>query len=191
MQYLGEIFLFPVVDGRSIAGPSTDFQFFYPCDGVTLPVDAHDAPSCGPPVAPTQGPANLPLATLLGADVSRSDATFTLPDLAPPAEGVGWFIANTGAGTNADDLPVVGEISLVRSAGPQFDPDELVLCDGQLRSVQQLPVLFSVLGTAFGGDGVQTFGVPSIPAPDPSLSFAICTTGTVVPLVPYSLEVRS
>lgn len=53
----------------------------------------------------------------------------------------------------------VGEIRLF---GFNFPPMGWALCDGQLMSISQNDVLFSLLGTTFGGDGVQTFGLPDL-----------------------------
>ena len=35
-------------------------------------------------------------------------------------------------------------------------------CNGQLLSIAQNQALFSILGTTYGGDGVQTFALPKI-----------------------------
>lgn len=55
--------------------------------------------------------------------------------------------------------PFLGEIKMV---GFDFAPKGWALCNGQLLSVSQNMALFALLGTAFGGDGVQTFGVPDL-----------------------------
>ncbi len=44
----------------------------------------------------------------------------------------------------------------------QFAPKGLALCQGQLLAIQQNPALFALLGTNFGGNGVQTFGLPDL-----------------------------
>jgi microcystin-dependent protein len=36
------------------------------------------------------------------------------------------------------------------------------MCNGQLMSIAQNTALFSILGTTYGGDGVQTFGLPDL-----------------------------
>jgi microcystin-dependent protein len=43
-----------------------------------------------------------------------------------------------------------------------FAPMGWALCNGQLLSIAQNTALFSLLGTAFGGDGVSTFGLPNL-----------------------------
>jgi len=41
-----------------------------------------------------------------------------------------------------------------------FAPAGWLFCQGQLLSIAQNTALFSLLGTTFGGDGVQTFALP-------------------------------
>ena len=53
--------------------------------------------------------------------------------------------------------PFVGEIKMV---GFNFAPRGWSTCDGQLLNISQNTALFSLLGTAFGGDGRTTFGLP-------------------------------
>ncbi|HEV7719989.1 MAG TPA: tail fiber protein [Iamia sp.] len=55
--------------------------------------------------------------------------------------------------------PYVGQISM---AGFNFAPRGWALCNGQIMSIQQNTALFSLLGTQFGGNGVQTFGLPDL-----------------------------
>lgn len=53
--------------------------------------------------------------------------------------------------------PFLGEIRMV---GFNFAPQGWALCNGQVMSIAQNSALFALLGTTFGGDGVQTFGLP-------------------------------
>lgn len=55
--------------------------------------------------------------------------------------------------------PFLGEIMLF--AG-NFAPQGYMRCDGQLLSIQQNSALFSILGTTYGGNGVQTFALPDL-----------------------------
>src|SRR4051812_8894828 len=55
--------------------------------------------------------------------------------------------------------PFLGEI---RMFGGNFNPRSWALCNGQLMSIAQNSALFSILGTSYGGDGVQTFGLPNL-----------------------------
>jgi microcystin-dependent protein len=55
--------------------------------------------------------------------------------------------------------PYVGEIRLV---GFTFAPVGWEFCQGQLLAISEYDVLFNLLGTTYGGDGVQTFGLPDL-----------------------------
>jgi microcystin-dependent protein len=54
--------------------------------------------------------------------------------------------------------PFVGEIQIF---GFNFAPAGWAFCDGSLLQIRQYSALFSLLGTAYGGDGVNTFGLPN------------------------------
>jgi microcystin-dependent protein len=53
----------------------------------------------------------------------------------------------------------VGEIRLFTG---NYVPDGWALCDGSLLPIGPNQALFSLLGTTYGGDGVNTFGVPDL-----------------------------
>ena len=53
----------------------------------------------------------------------------------------------------------VGEI---RAVGFNFAPVGWVLCDGSLLSISEYSVVFNLIGTTYGGDGVNTFGIPDL-----------------------------
>jgi len=53
--------------------------------------------------------------------------------------------------------PFLGEIRMV---GFNFAPRGWLSCQGQLISIAQNTALFSLLGTTFGGDGINTFALP-------------------------------
>ncbi len=55
--------------------------------------------------------------------------------------------------------PFIGEI---RMFGGNFAPRGWALCDGQLLAISQNDALFSLLGTIYGGDGQNTFGLPDL-----------------------------
>lgn len=55
--------------------------------------------------------------------------------------------------------PFVGEIRLF---GGSFAPLGWALCQGQTLSISQYDVLFSLIGTIYGGDGVNTFALPDL-----------------------------
>lgn len=57
----------------------------------------------------------------------------------------------------------IGEIRVVAFASQRQDPPQGWLpCDGRTVSVQQYQVLFALIGTTYGGDGVNTFGLPNL-----------------------------
>jgi microcystin-dependent protein len=55
--------------------------------------------------------------------------------------------------------PFLGEIRLM---GCPFAPKGWALCNGQLLPVNANQALFSLLGTMYGGNGVQNFGLPDL-----------------------------
>ena len=55
--------------------------------------------------------------------------------------------------------PYVGEIRLL---GFNFAPMGWIPCDGRLLAIAQYDVLFALIGTIYGGDGVTTFAVPDL-----------------------------
>ena len=50
----------------------------------------------------------------------------------------------------------------IRMFAGNYAPVNWVLCNGQLLSISQYSPLFTVLGTTYGGDGVNTFAVPDM-----------------------------
>jgi microcystin-dependent protein len=55
--------------------------------------------------------------------------------------------------------PFLGEI---RMFGFNFAPVGWAMCNGQLIPISQNTALFSLLGTFYGGDGIQTFALPNL-----------------------------
>ena len=54
--------------------------------------------------------------------------------------------------------PFLGEIQIY---GFSFPPKDWADCNGALINIQQASVLFSLLGTQYGGDGTRTFALPN------------------------------
>jgi microcystin-dependent protein len=46
--------------------------------------------------------------------------------------------------------------------GWSFAPFEWAFCDGSLQSIAQNSTLYNLIGTTYGGDGVNTFGLPNL-----------------------------
>jgi microcystin-dependent protein len=61
--------------------------------------------------------------------------------------------------------PYLGEI---RMFGGNFPPRGWAMCDGQLLSIAENDTLFSLIGTTYGGDGQNTFGMPDLRGRVPS-----------------------
>lgn len=55
--------------------------------------------------------------------------------------------------------PFIGEIRLF---GFRRIPSSWAACDGSLLQIADNEMLYTLLGTAFGGDGVTTFGLPDL-----------------------------
>jgi microcystin-dependent protein len=55
--------------------------------------------------------------------------------------------------------PYVGEI---RMFGGSFAPQGWAFCDGRLLPIAEYTVIFNLIGTTYGGDGITTFGLPDL-----------------------------
>jgi microcystin-dependent protein len=55
--------------------------------------------------------------------------------------------------------PFLGEI---RMFGGNFAPVGWMLCAGQQLAISENDALFALIGTTYGGDGVQTFNLPNL-----------------------------
>jgi microcystin-dependent protein len=53
--------------------------------------------------------------------------------------------------------PLIGQITLF---GGSFAPVGWAFCQGQTLSIADYTALYSLIGTTYGGDGVQTFSLP-------------------------------
>jgi len=57
--------------------------------------------------------------------------------------------------------PYLGEVRVVSFS---YAPTGWALCNGQLLYINQNQALFALLGTQYGGDGIQTFALPNFQA---------------------------
>jgi microcystin-dependent protein len=55
--------------------------------------------------------------------------------------------------------PYLGEIRMV---GFNFAPQGWAMCNGQVLSISQNTALFALLGTTYGGNGINTFQLPDL-----------------------------
>jgi microcystin-dependent protein len=63
--------------------------------------------------------------------------------------------------------PFIGEIRIF--AG-DFAPVGWALCNGQRLPIAQNTALFSILGSAYGGDGISNFGLPNLQGSAPLMA---------------------
>ena len=55
-----------------------------------------------------------------------------------------------------------GTMGEIRMFGGTFAPRGWMLCQGQAMSISQWDALFALLGTTYGGDGVNSFNLPNM-----------------------------
>lgn len=55
--------------------------------------------------------------------------------------------------------PYIGEI---RMFAGNFAPVDWAFCNGQLIAISDNPTLFQLIGTTYGGDGVNTYALPNL-----------------------------
>jgi microcystin-dependent protein len=56
-------------------------------------------------------------------------------------------------------LPYISEIRIMSF---NYAPNGWALCNGQTMQIRQYQALFSLIGTTYGGDGIQTFQLPNL-----------------------------
>src|SRR5919199_3172173 len=57
-------------------------------------------------------------------------------------------------------MPYVGEI---RMFAGNFAPAGWMFCEGQTLPISENEILFTLIGTTYGGDGQETFNLPNLP----------------------------
>lgn len=145
-----------------------------PCNGQLLPVLQY-------------GPLAAWLGTAFGGD---GVSTFGVPDVPPltPLNGppIHWYIATEGIWGGVGAVRFLAQAAPLTGAPPAGT--ELAFatapCTGGLQPIDGTSdsfEIFTLMGTQFGGDGVNTFGYPSVP-PMPvggnrSLPYYMATSG--------------
>ncbi len=69
------------------------------------------------------------------------------------------ILGGTAKQASAQDQPLIGQLMVF---GGNFCPRNWAATDGQLLAISSNSALFSLLGTAYGGDGRSTFGLPDL-----------------------------
>ncbi|MCF7757665.1 tail fiber protein [Paenibacillus xylanexedens] len=112
---------------------------------------------------------NTALFSLLGVNYGGDGkSTFALPDLTDAApEGMGYYISINGEkfpsreeGMYGAGNAVLGEVRLFPY---YFTPSGWLAADGQDLPISQYKDLYQMIGTTFGGDGLETFRLPTLP----------------------------
>ncbi|WP_165768055.1 phage tail protein [Flavobacterium plurextorum] len=67
------------------------------------------------------------------------------------------FFSTNKASAQAD--PLIGQISMFAGT---FAPRGWLFCNGQLLPIPQYSTLFSIIGTTYGGDGINNFALPDL-----------------------------
>lgn len=68
----------------------------------------------------------------------------------------GLFPSNGSGGSSAEYIGMIWETAFSR------EPDGWMPCEGQLLSVDEYGALYALIGTTYGGDGVNTFALPDL-----------------------------
>jgi microcystin-dependent protein len=77
-----------------------------------------------------------------------------------PFLSINYSIALTGIyPQRSSNEPFIGEVIMTAF---NFNPMNFAFCNGQLLPISQNTALFSLLGTAFGGDGRSNFALPNL-----------------------------
>jgi microcystin-dependent protein len=58
-----------------------------------------------------------------------------------------------------------------------YVPQGYMECNGELLSVQQNLILYSIIGTIYGGNGTTNFGLPKLTPPNEFMKYIICVQG--------------
>lgn len=71
----------------------------------------------------------------------------------------------------------IGTINLFAGT---FAPKGWAFCDGKLLDISANAVVFSILGTQYGGDGIRNFALPSLPDVG-GTRYIVCLQGSYPP----------
>ena len=81
-----------------------------------------------------------------------------------PSLGITYEIALQGVFPSQQGGPAspLDTIGMVMAFAGNYSPAGFAACQGQLLAISQNTALFAILGTAYGGDGHQTFALPDL-----------------------------
>ena len=126
---------------------------------------------------------NTALYSLLGLNFGGDGVkTFALPNLSGAApDGMGYYIAIDGIFPSRDESiygvgpSVLGEVRLFPY---QFTPPGFLAANGQEVSRSAYSDLYQMIGTTYGGDGINSFKLPNLPKLDNNINYAVSTDPT-------------
>ena len=111
--------------------------------------------------------------SLTAADISPSSLNFAPAGLfGSPGGSFSQGVVNVSC--------VLGELSLI--AGNTY-PDSMLPADGRLLDITSNTLLFGLLGTTYGGNGVNNFALPDLQGAEPKgggphgARYVICVNG--------------
>lgn len=84
---------------------------------------------------------------------------FSLPSLAVCAAVSGIFLLAPSPAQACPSEPFLGTICTL---GTNYCPQGFLPAEGQILQINSYAALYSLLGTAYGGDGKSTFGLPDL-----------------------------
>lgn len=71
-----------------------------------------------------------------------------------------------------------GTIGEIRMFAGSYAPKDWAFCEGQLIEINSNNILFAIIGTNFGGDGVKTYALPNLQKQAPEgIKYMICVMG--------------
>lgn len=145
---------------------------FAACDGALVPISTNEA-----------------LFSLIGTKFGGNGRTnFALPDMRgrEPIKQLSYVIAIDGAFPGRPQRikgggtpPLVGQLLLVPYLPAFVPPAGWLAANGQLVNIKNNELLYSVVGTTFGGNGQTNFALPDLRGREPikGLTYLIATTG--------------
>ena len=114
------------------------------------------------------------LAALLGKNWGGDgETTFAVPTLGPPPTGSFVICLEEPMERTTPFRGFISQIALF--VGTEL-PDGWMYCDGRVLAADKYPVLTTVMGATYGGDGKTTIGLPNMQA-GPGVEYIMCVDG--------------
>lgn len=155
-----------------------------PCEGGTVPSDnllnSLIGSTFGGDATTTVGIPDLRNAIMTGASAFTplGSRTALASGSDVPTIGLTSMMAIEGRTPDwENETYYIGDILALASSSQAWeDTDWLVPCDGGLLAIREYQALYNILGIRYGGNGVQTFGVPDLR--DAAAQFTLVGGGT-------------